>query len=411
VLIRPLPLLLAFFWIALPCATAEEADGVEAALPAAEEPTEARPEVEASVEEASAEESLTVDVPASTAPTKPPEAVDATGSPPNAEERLGEPPGQSLAVPDESAPAPSRPEPALGSESPSDDEDRPQQGADHPSVAQEIGREGVIVGFPILPPIGEALELEEPPSVLGFLPAPPEPSIRGALLFGLAALLARAIATWAMWLRGRLASDGVLPVTTRVLDGGGRALAFLLGLWAVLHLIPRAMAPLVSVAMVGAAFAVGWSLRGYAADAVCGIGLLFGRGLRRDQQLGVGELSGRVLRVGLFSTVIWSTEGRVVRIPNRELSSGVVSSSERSNPHTELTVRLPVSGSSQRQHALLRDCVLLSPYLDASAEPEIWQDAEHAEVWHIRVVLGAGEWAQPFREACRRAVRTENFAG
>jgi hypothetical protein len=401
VLIRSLPFLVVFFWSVLPCAIAEEIDGLED-TPLA---------VEGTAAEESVEEGLTVDAPAPTEPTKPLEAHDATRSPPTSEEHSGEPPSKSSAVPDESTPDPSLPEPGVSFEVPSGDTDLPHKAAEHPKVPQEIGREGVIVGFPILPPVGESLEPEESPNVFGFLPAPPEPSGRGALLFGLAALLARGIAMWALRLRGRLASTGVLPFTTRLLDGGGRASALLLGLWAVLHLIPRAMAPLVSVAMVGAAFAVGWSLRGYAADAVCGIGLLFGRGLRRDQQLGVGEFSGRVLRVGLFSTVIWSTEGRVVRIPNRELSSGVMSSSERSTPRTELTVRLPVAGSSQRQHALLRDSVLLSPYLDASADPEIWQDAEHAEVWHIRVVLGTGEWAQPFREACRRAVRTENFDG
>ena len=403
---RTVLVLMAAFSTWVPCVLAEDTEAAPEVAVEVEATPADHPPLEEVVEEAS-----TADLPESLPGTSDPEGVEVEHTASGTDEPPADPP---TAVEDGTEGTPPAPTPQALEEGAIHSDAAPVH-IDAPVEPQELtdeaAQEGVIVGFPILPPPGEALEPEPESIVFDFLPAPPEPSVGGALLFALAALLARVIAWWAVLVRGRLASTGVLPVISSVLEVGGRAFAFLLGVWAALHLVPRALAPLVSVAMVGAAFAVGWSLRGYATDAVCGIGLIFGRDLRRDQQVGVGDLSGRVLRVGLFSTAIWSNDGRVVRIPNREISGGVVSSSDRSNPHTELTVRLSVSDSSQRQHALLRDCVLLSPYLDASAEPEIWQDAEHAEVWHIRVVLGASEWAQPFREACRRAVRTEDFVG
>jgi|GEM_PF-4155735 len=277
---------------------------------------------------------------------------------------------------------------------------------------------GVIIGFPVLRgdsdgPGDVARDDSEGPAVvrevLGYLPTPPKPSFWGAVTFFLLALGAKALSAFSAALRGRLAATGLLPLFTRFLDVGGRIASLGFAVWAGLHLVPPALAPLVSFVLLGVAFAVGWSARGYVADALYGIGLLLGRGVRRDEQLGLADMNGRVLRVGLFSTAIWSSDGRIIRIPNRELSKGAVSSGEETKPRTELTVRLPVSSEPQKQHALLRDCVLLSPYLDDGGEPEIWQDAEHSEVWHIRVVLGSETWAQAFREACRRTVRTERF--
>ncbi len=292
-----------------------------------------------------------------------------------------------------------------------------------PGVEQnvdEVEDPGVIIGFPVLrggdaETVGSGVEQADGASseavreVLNYLPTPPEPSFWGAVTFFMLALGAKALSFFSAALRGRLAATGLFPLLTRVLDVGGRIAALAFAVWGGLHLVPPALAPLVSFVLLGVAFAVGWSARGYVADALYGIGLLLGRGVRRDEQLGLADIRGRVLRIGLFSTAIWSSDGRIIRIPNRELSKGAVSSGEETKPRTELTVRLPVCSQPQKQHALLRDCVLLSPYLDGGGEPEIWQDAEHAEVWHIRVILGSESWAQAFREACRRTVRTERF--
>jgi hypothetical protein len=164
------------------------------------------------------------------------------------------------------------------------------------------------------------------------------------------------------------------------------------------------MAPLVSMGMAGAAVAVGWSLRGFAADAICGIGLLFGRNVRRDQHLSVDGRSGRVLRVGMFSTVLWSVDGQVVRIPNRKISGGVVGASQSTSMTEDVQVRLPVEDSIVRQRELLRNCVLLSPYVELSCAPEVWRDAQNAHVWHVRVTLGDARWGQSFRTSFRATV-------
>ena len=259
----------------------------------------------------------------------------------------------------------------------------PSVGDDEPVAAEPVVEPALVDPGP--PALQPAAPQPHPP----LLPSVPVP-VRGlpaALgLVGLSLVLALV-----HQLLGRSLSR--LQPRTRlgwVLSGLGialRVMAFLLILVAVAAVLPESLGPVVAVAVLAMAVAIGWSSRELLTDLLAGVVLVIERRIAVGQFLSTGTSSGTVESVGIRATWLRDSAGRLISIPNRALLSRTVVADSRSWPAVEARVWVRDQVPATRVREVLQEAALLAPWIAPEGEVVVRPDPEVAGRWRVRLRL------------------------
>lgn len=285
--------------------------------------------------------------------------------------------------------SPGAPEPGQGT-GPSHGTEQP---APQPAVQPRVPLNDT--GYPIFPwrtvPIsqGEGFDLGE------YLPTIRRRGPGAALGFALLAMLSAGVAGAALTVRRGLRSTGALPSIATALATLGRGLSGLLGLAAVVALIPQGLVPALPWIAVAGAVALGWSLRDALPDLVAWASLSTEGRVRRGMWIRGDGFEGRVDAVTLRTTWIVDARGDRTSVPNHLLVNQPLQTTIEPWPEASVHVHLPQL-DSRIARAVLREAALLTPWLAPAGAPEIGQDPNDQSRWSVRVRLLEGQFRDRF---------------
>lgn len=334
-----------------------------------------------------------------TPPAAPPEPAPAEG--PGPDDRLqvdtNEPPLPLPELPpvDEQAPlVPAPPVPTALPEAPAESTpSAPDLAPPTWDVAEDTGPVGELAP----PPTVTFTAL--PPSPLLPLPPPPTPSLPRALVWLLFAGLALTASDRAhRWVSG-LPKRGLLPSVGRGVALAGRLCAPLFVLLGALHVLPAAWAVAAPYALVGAAFALGWTVRDLLRDVLGGVLLSLEGRVQPQARVRFRGLTGVVESLDLRALTLLDDEGQLITIPNRLLVEDVLAVDPDPYAPVEVTVHVPSGVAAQRVHQVLEEMALLSPYLAPSRPPHVYRDPDHKDIWIVSARLVHPRYAKEFRGA------------
>ena len=216
------------------------------------------------------------------------------------------------------------------------------------------------------------------------------------LLFLAAAALSFVLGNLADALGARLRLGGLLLRLLGALAALGRGAAPPLVLVAAFAFLPESWLWVAPVVLVGAAAAVGWTVRDLLADLFAGALLSVEQTLRRGDRVNLEGEVGIVRGVGARVTRVRLDDGRELLVPNhRLLRQGV--HVDRS-PWPPVTVPVHVGRLAARHggghpdtawvRQRLEELAFLSPYLAPGVAPTVHRAPDTADVWvvHARVV-------------------------
>ena len=238
-----------------------------------------------------------------------------------------------------------------------------------------------------------------PLSPLFPLPPAPTPSLPRALIWLLFAGLSLALSDRAhRWLLG-LPKRGLLPSLGRGVVLAGRLCAPLFVLVGALHMLPAAWAAAAPYALVGAALALGWTVRDLLRDVLGGVLLSLEGRVQPQARVRFRGLTGVVESLDLRALTLLDDEGQLITIPNRLLVEDVLAVDPDPYAPVEVTVHVPSGVAAQRVHQVLEEMALLSPYLAPSRPPHVYRDPDHKDIWIVSARLVHPRYAKEFRGA------------
>ena len=238
-----------------------------------------------------------------------------------------------------------------------------------------------------------------PSSPLIPLPPAPTPSLIRAVVWFLFAALALAMSDRAQgWLR-RLPAQGLLPTIARGVALAGRLCSPLFVLLGALHMLPAAWAVAAPYALVGAALALGWTVRDLLRDVLGGVLLSLEGRVQPQARVRFRGLTGVVASLDLRALTLLDDEGQLITIPNRLLVEDVLAVDPDPYAPVEVTVHVPAGVAAQRVHQVLEEMALLSPYLAPSRPPHVYRDPDHKDIWIVSARLVHPRYAKEFRGA------------
>jgi len=225
-------------------------------------------------------------------------------------------------------------------------------------------------------------------------------------MFGLTllALIALTAAGAARRFRARLRSEGVLPSLMVGFELFGRVIAVLVGVTILVALLPLGISPALTWIAIGAAVAVGWSVREILPDVLAWVVLTTEGDLARGVWIRTADTQGEIDSFTLRSIRIVDAHGQRISIPNRLLLRQPIQATTDSYPKTRVTLNLPGMGADEARE-VLREATMLSAWLAPGASPELGQDPLNPARWHVAVQLLEGAYEDDFEGSFPERVR------
>ncbi|TNE86518.1 MAG: mechanosensitive ion channel [Deltaproteobacteria bacterium] len=206
-------------------------------------------------------------------------------------------------------------------------------------------------------------------------------------------------------LRRRLLRTGVLPAALTLGAQALRLVAMFGGVLVLAALLPESMLPVLPIAMLGGALAIGVSVWTVLPDVWSGVLLSVEQRLLPGQWIRTGDLSGEVEQVGLRATQIVDRHGGRILIPNRHLTAEAFTAEEVRWPPVDIAVPVPPELSAEEARALLNEAVMLSPFLAPNSDAALVQEQFAPPIWRVRARIVEAHWADEFEGALRERVR------
>jgi len=166
-----------------------------------------------------------------------------------------------------------------------------------------------------------------------------------------------------------------------------RVLAALLGLAALVALLPRGLGPVLTWVLVAAGLALGWSSRAIVADLVAGFALQLGHELRPRDWLEGPDFAGTVVRIGPRALILADPEGSQRVVPHRVLARSHFSTRRRCGPPVSATVDLDPELTPAIVRAGLHAVLQSSPWVDEAGTIEVTQSPDRPGHWTLRASL------------------------
>lgn len=206
-------------------------------------------------------------------------------------------------------------------------------------------------------------------------------------------------------IKAKLLPRGLLPTAAALTLQMLRLIAILLAILVLMAILPEALLPIVPIAMLGAALAVGMSVWTVLPDLWAGVLIAVEQRIAVGQWLQTGEISGEVQWMGLRSTELKDREGRTIIVPNHVLMHNAIASDVTHWPPVDIVVPVPEELSTEQVRELLLEAVLLSPFLAPKEEPTLVQAELQPPIWRVRARIVEAHWADEFEGALRERVR------
>jgi small-conductance mechanosensitive channel len=235
-------------------------------------------------------------------------------------------------------------------------------------------------------------------------PLPPTGPGTAAILIALTALCILAMSATRR-ARSTLRPQGGLPSLARATDAASRLAAVLLGLGAVVALLPLPLAAGFPWVLLAGAVAIGWTARDPLRDVLAWLVLLAEGGVRVGSWLVAGDHAGTV--VARTPRAVWLEDphGRRVAIPNHRVLAEPLLALPDGNTLAEVVVRLPEAADLHRAEQALADAVLLSPWVAPNSEPELTRDSDEPGRWTVRARLLSDRYRARFATTLPERVR------
>ncbi len=319
--------------------------------------------------------------------------------PPPEEPAPAEVPAPPAPAPEPPAPEPPAPEPPTAEPEPPATEPEPPTTEPEPSPVQPP----FVVELHQLPSTAPQPDLhaqrQEDARALAasLLPRPPQPNLLRALLLLLAVLAAVGLANLAERPLKDLASRGLLPALLKAAILLCRSGALLLAFLGLLHLVPGAWSPAVAYVLVGTALAVGWSVRDVVQDVLVGLIFTLERSFVAGQRLRIEDVNGTLTRMTFRVTWLRTDEGADIAIPNRRLTSATLELDPDPYAPVSVLLLLPPCRSAVEARGIIRELVLLNPYLAPGEDPQVYRQADDPRRWRVKARLLDARYADRFR--------------
>lgn len=229
------------------------------------------------------------------------------------------------------------------------------------------------------------------------LPRTPRPGPRSAawlftlagIAFGAGALAERA--------RRSLLREGLLPAAVETAGIVCRTIAVVLVIGGIAALVPQVLGPALPWTVLGAALAVGWSLRDVAPDWMAGVVLAVEGNIEPGVWVAGDDFAGSVDKVGLRTTQLVDDHGEPMRVPNRVL----VRSALRVLPGHWVPVEIRVPTADGDSHDLVLECAASLPWVAPGKLPAVSREGPD---WLVQARLLDGRYRVPFANAVRDRV-------
>ena len=197
----------------------------------------------------------------------------------------------------------------------------------------------------------------------------------------------------------KLAQTGVIPRFLRGFLALTRVTMFgVLGL-ALLAMVPQDWRDAQPYALVAVAIAIGWTTRDLLSDLFAGIVLVIEKKPTKGSRVEILGMSGTVANVGWRTTHLLLDDGRVMQIPNRQVTKGIIKQDPDKYPPAKVPIHVPMALHVSHVRQTLEELVLLSPYLAPMRPPLIYRDPEREDVWILEARLIHARYANAFRGA------------
>ncbi len=229
------------------------------------------------------------------------------------------------------------------------------------------------------------------------LPRPPRPDLGRALLLLMAVLASMGLANLAERPLVSLESRGLLPGILKTVILASRTGALLVAFVGLLHLVPAAWSPAVSYVLVGTALAVGWSVREVVQDVLVGLIFTLERSFRTGQRLRFEGAAGTLTRMTFRVTWLRTDEGADIAIPNRKLTGATLELDPQPYAPVSVLLLVPPCRSAVEARRVLRELVLMNPYLAPGGDPQVYRQADDPRRWRIKARLLDASYADRFR--------------
>jgi small conductance mechanosensitive channel len=215
-----------------------------------------------------------------------------------------------------------------------------------------------------------------PGDVKAALPALTVMLVNGALAL-LAAILILIIgwtlARWiGKWLQGALAHSRVIDDTLRpLIVNGAHYVILAITLVAVLGQFGIQTTSL--IALLGAAgLAIGLALQGTLSNVASGVMLLGLRMFRAHDTVKIGDIDGTVREIGLFRTVLVSSDGVIISIPNATVFAGTISNfSHEETRRTDFNLDIDHASDAGAARKIVQDLLESDPRVLKTPAPSV----------------------------------------
>lgn len=127
------------------------------------------------------------------------------------------------------------------------------------------------------------------------------------------------------------------------------------------------------IALLGAAgLAIGFALKDTLANIAAGVMLLFLRPFSIDDYIECGSISGKIKQVGLFTTILETSDGLFISSPNGELWSAPIKNFTRNGKRRmEFVVGISYSDSIDKGFEVLNSLIKQEPRILTDPSPQI----------------------------------------
>jgi len=187
----------------------------------------------------------------------------------------------------------------------------------------------------------------------------------------------RAALRHALHARG-VAEEGGLAATLRLVHYAILAL----GLGVALEMVGVDLAAVFAAGVIFA-IAIGFAMQNIVQNFVSGVILLFGRSIKPGDVLRVGDLMGRVVRMGLRATVVRTPDDEDVILPNTMLVQSPVAHLTLHHADCQVRARVGVAGGADlaRARQVLEEAAAALPWRVESKPPQVlWLDLGRSAV-------------------------------
>lgn len=188
-----------------------------------------------------------------------------------------------------------------------------------------------------------------------------------ALLFGGLWVIRRLSRAFDHFLQARRVDEGLRPFFTSLVDTGMKIALVLM----VASTIGIATTSFIAI-FSAIAFSVGLALQGSLGNFASGVLILLFRPFKVGDQITVAEMTGKVVEIQIFSTILKTPTGKKIIIPNGRMTDRPIQNiAEHSEVQAEITLLLQANTSIEKVQKAAQEAAATCPHALSNRNVEV----------------------------------------